>query len=181
MEIQLLRIDSRLLHGQITTSWVKSLYVERILVVSTKAANDPMWKLLMEQVAPATVRVNIISLKKMLRIMHDERFSTMKALVLVETPKDAVQLIQAGLSVKEINVGSLSFHAGAHLITDAIAVDMEDMLAFHWLHEQGYSLIAQKVASDAKKELWPILEEKTSFLKKSRKDESLNSENKVNL
>lgn len=171
MEVQLLRIDSRLLHGQITTSWVRALQVERILVVSTSAANDPIRKLLMEQVAPLSVKVNIIPMNKMLRLMKDERFSTMKVLILVETPKDAACLLHQGLAVTEVNVGALSYQQGHHLLTDSIAVNMEDVLAFQWLHQQGYAIVAQKVASDPKKDLWPIIEEKTSFLKEIQERE----------
>ena len=37
MDVKLLRIDSRLLHGQVATDWAKNTAIERILVVCDQA------------------------------------------------------------------------------------------------------------------------------------------------
>ena len=42
--IKFIRIDHRLLHGQVVFSWSKSLQINRILVVNDEAANDEFKK-----------------------------------------------------------------------------------------------------------------------------------------
>lgn len=42
--IKLVRIDHRLLHGQVVFSWTKSLGISRIIVVDDETANDEMKK-----------------------------------------------------------------------------------------------------------------------------------------
>ena len=42
--IQLLRVDHRLLHGQVAVSWVQGLGSNCIFCVGDKVANDPVWK-----------------------------------------------------------------------------------------------------------------------------------------
>ena len=54
----LARIDTRLLHGQVATSWTKATNPNRIIVVSDKVAKDDLRKKLIEQAAPTGVRVS---------------------------------------------------------------------------------------------------------------------------
>lgn len=52
IDIRLARIDDRLIHGQVTTAWSKQMDINRILVISDEAANNPMRKILLKQAAP---------------------------------------------------------------------------------------------------------------------------------
>ena len=160
MDVQLLRIDSRLLHGQVTTSWARALSIDYILVVSDAVAHDKIRKALMLQVKPANVNVKILTLAKMERLLQDSRFDTLKVMILVESPIDALTLIQKGLSIYEINIGSLSFQTGSRMITNTVSVTPEDILAFKALHQKQIALYTQKVATDAKKDFWSVLSDK---------------------
>lgn len=160
MEIRLLRIDSRLLHGQVATNWAKVLKVDRILVVSDQVARDNIRKTLIKQASPPGIRVHVIPLMKMLRIYFDPRFNSFKALILVEDPHDAQILIQNGIQVKLVNIGALSFNSTRQMVTDSISVDQDDVAAFQWMHEQGIKLDIRKVSGDSSKDLWKVLTEK---------------------
>lgn len=93
MDVRLLRIDSRLLHGQVATSWAKTTKVDRILVVSDDVAKDNLRKTLIMQAAPPGVKANVLTISKMLRIYYDSRFDFINAMILVENPVDAIRLI----------------------------------------------------------------------------------------
>ena len=86
MDVRLLRIDSRLLHGQVTTNWAKVTKVNRILVVSDKVARDRIRRTLLIQASPPGINVNVITVAKMIGIYHDIRFSLLKVMILVEEP-----------------------------------------------------------------------------------------------
>lgn len=160
MEIRLLRIDSRLLHGQVATNWAKVLKVDRILVVSDQVARDNIRKTLIKQASPPGIRVHVIPLMKMLRIYFDPRFNSFKALILVEDPHDAQILIQNGIQVKLVNIGALSFNSSRQMVTDSISVNQDDIAAFHWMHDQGIKMDIRKVSGDSSKDLWKVLTEK---------------------
>lgn len=160
MDIRFLRIDSRLIHGQITTNWIRALKINRIIVVSDSAARDELRKALMMQTVPEHIKVNVISVDKMIRLMTDERFSKFQPMVIVENVHDARRLIENGLDVKKVNIGSLSFSAGKQMVTDSIAVDPQDVDDLTWIHQQKIKLEAQKVSTDTAKDLWSILIDK---------------------
>ncbi len=160
MEVRLLRVDSRLLHGQVATNWAKVLKVDRILVVSDQVARDNIRKTLIRQASPPGIKVHVIPLMKMLRIYFDPRFNDFKALILVENPRDAQILVENGIQVKLVNVGALSFNSSRQMVTDSISVDQKDVEAFTWLHDQGVKLDIRKVSGDSSKDLWKVLTEK---------------------
>lgn len=169
MEIRLMRIDSRLLHGQVATNWAKVLKVDRILVVSDQVARDNIRKTLIRQASPPGIKVHVIPLMKMLRIYFDPRFNSFKALILVENPRDAQILVQNGIRVDLVNIGALSFNSSRKMVTDTISVDQTDVDAFTWLHDQGIKLDIRKVSGDTSKDLWKVLTEKGLVEQPSRK------------
>ena len=160
IDVKLMRIDSRLLHGQVATNWAKVLKVDRILVVSNRVAHDNIRKTLILQARPPGVKVHVITLDKMLRIYRDARFYGMRVLILVEDPIDALTLIKGGIKVEMVNVGAISFNSSRKMVSDAISVNAEDVAAFKWMHQHGIALDMREVSNDSSKDLWRVLVEK---------------------
>lgn len=160
MNVRMLRIDSRLLHGQVATSWAKETKADRILVVSNAVARDSLRRTLIMQAAPPGVRANVLTVSKMLRIYYDSRFDFINAMILVENPVDAMRLISGGMRIPTVNVGSVSFDATRRMVTDTIAVNRDDITVFVWMHRKGIELDYRKVASDSAKDFWKCLCEK---------------------
>ena len=160
MDVRLLRIDSRLLHGQVTTNWAKVTKVNRILVVSDKVARDRIRRTLLIQASPPGINVNVITVAKMIGIYHDIRFSLLKVMILVEEPLDAKRLIAGGVAVDIVNIGAISFDKTKVMVSDAIAVNDVDVAAFSWIHKKGIKLDVRKVSGDSSKDLWHALSEK---------------------
>lgn len=160
MDIRLFRIDSRLLHGQVTTNWAKVTKANRILVVSDSAAHDCIRRTLLFQAAPPGIRVNVIPIFKMISIYRDPRFDFLQVLILVENPVDAMRLISGGIKVKKVNIGALSFDNDRMMVTDTIAVSKKDVMVFIWMHRLGITLDVRKVSGDSSKDLWKALQDK---------------------
>ncbi|KRL38220.1 PTS system mannose/fructose/N-acetylgalactosamine-transporter subunit IIB [Liquorilactobacillus uvarum] len=160
MDVRLLRIDSRLLHGQVATNWAKAISVNRILVVSDRVAQDVMRKTLIMQAAPPGIKANVITVEKMIRIYNDLRFISIKPMILVEDPVDAKRLVEGGIKITSINIGAISFDSSRVMVTDTIAVGPEDVKALKWLHARGIRLDVRKVANDSSKNLWKSLLDK---------------------
>ena len=90
IDFVLARIDTRLLHGQVATNWTKATHPNRIIVVSDSVSKDELRKKLIEQAAPPGVRAHVIPLDKLVQVYNDPRFGDTKALLLFETPQDAL-------------------------------------------------------------------------------------------
>lgn len=159
MDIRLARIDSRLLHGQVATVWTKTVSPNRILVVSDVVAQDELRKMLIVQAAPPGVRANVITVDKMIEIYHSPLFDGVKPLVLTDTPQSMARLVAGGLDFKAtgIDIGSLAYSAGMVMVTNAIAVGPAEAEALYQLQAAGLTIFAQKVPTDKKVDVMPLL------------------------
>lgn len=158
MDVRLARIDDRLIHGQVATVWTKSMNVNRILVVSDAVARDRLRKELLIQAAPPGVKVNVIPVDKLIQIFPDERFDeNFKVMLLFTNPTDIERAVRQGVQLSSVNIGGMSFTKGKKMITNAVAVDAQDIEAFKYLDEQGITLEIRKVVADSKANLIELL------------------------
>lgn len=153
----LARVDSRLLHGQVATAWSKSVQPNRIIVVSDSVAHDSLRKTMIEQAAPPGVKANVVPVDKMIKVAKDPRFGNTHALLLFETPQDALRAIEGGVDIKELNLGSMAHSVGKVVITNAIAMDKHDVETLEALVAKGIKMDVRKVPSDSPENFDAIL------------------------
>lgn len=153
----LARIDTRLLHGQVATAWTKTINPNRIIVVSDNVAHDALRKSMIEQAAPPGVKANVVPIEKMIQVAKDPRFGATKALLLFETPQDALKAIEGGVDIKELNVGSMAHSQGKAVCTKAIAMGKDDVETFEKLKALGVKFDVRKVPSDSPENFETIL------------------------
>ncbi|MBS4534490.1 mannose/fructose/sorbose PTS transporter subunit IIB [Clostridium sp. D2Q-14] len=165
IKIVLARVDSRLLHGQVSTSWTKATQPNRIIVVSDAVAKDDLRKRLIEQAAPPGVKANVIPISKMVEVSKDPRFGSTKALLLFENPEDVVRVIEGGVDIKEVNVGSMAHSTGKVAVNKVLSMGKEDVANFERLKELGVKFDVRKVPNDSSVRLDELLNRAKAELK----------------
>lgn len=163
----LARIDTRLLHGQVATTWTKTTQPNRIIVVSDSVAHDDLRKKMIEQAAPPGVKANVVPIDKMIQVAKDPRFGDTKAMLLFETPQDALRAIEGGVEIKELNIGSMAHSIGKVVVNKAIAMDKNDIQTIEKLKAMGVSFNVRKVPSDSNENIDNLLKKAKTELKKA--------------
>jgi len=157
MQIPLLRIDSRLIHGQVATSWAKAVKCDAIFAISDEVAQDELRSKLLLQVAPAHLQSYVITVDKAIKVWHNPMYADRKVLWLVTKPGDIVRLIEGGVDIKQVNVGGMTHREGSKLISQAVAVDADDVAAFNRLNEMGVKMTLQQLATSPAEDVMPKL------------------------
>ncbi|WP_250277825.1 mannose/fructose/sorbose PTS transporter subunit IIA [[Clostridium] colinum] len=150
IEYVLARVDTRLLHGQVATAWTKATSPNRIIVVSDEVSKDNLRKKLIEQAAPPGVKANVIPISKLLQIAEDPRFGKTKALLLFENPQDVLRVVEGGVKLDEINIGSMAHTVGKVVVSKAISLDEKDIETYEKLKELGVKFDVRKVPNDSR-------------------------------
>ncbi|HBO37551.1 MAG TPA: PTS mannose transporter subunit IIAB [Pasteurellaceae bacterium] len=153
MNITLLRIDDRLIHGQVATSWAKAVKCEAIFAVSDEVAADSMRRDLLLQVAPEHLKSYVLPVEKAIKVYHNPKYSGKNILWLVTKPADVLRLIEGGVKIDKVNVGGMTYKDGNKLLSDAVTVGKADIEAFRKLLDLGVDLSMQKVASNPRVDL----------------------------
>lgn len=154
----LARIDSRLLHGQVATAWTKTVQPTRIIVVSDDVAHDDLRKKLIMSAAPPGVKAHVVPIDKMIQVAKDPRFGTTKAMLLFETPQDALRAIEGGVDIKELNIGSMAHSVGKVAVNKVLSLGKDDVATFDKLKDKGITFDVRKVPTDSKEDMNSIIE-----------------------
>ena len=106
-EIKLFRIDSRLIHGQIITKWLKVTQADKIVVVDETLAADDFMKEIYVAAVPKGISVDIYDTDGAMEEWERNRFGEGKALVLVRDVAACLSLYAKGFSLDSIQIGEL--------------------------------------------------------------------------
>ena len=158
MKIALVRIDDRLIHGQVVTVWSKETKCQRIIVCNDDVANDEIRRTLLTQVAPPGVQSSVVGIEKAIRVINNPKYEKDIALLLFTNPTDVLRLVEAGIDIKTINIGGMSFKEGKTQLTAAVSVNDQDIKAFKALNDKNIELEIRKVASDSKSFIMKLIE-----------------------
>lgn len=105
--IKALRVDERLIHGQVAMSWVKALGLSGLVVGNDEAASSDIQRMTLKMAVPSNVKSIIKSLDGAITLLKDPRSDKMKLMVLVSTVKDAVAVAEAFPdSIETVNIGN---------------------------------------------------------------------------
>ncbi|ABR73664.1 PTS mannose transporter subunit EIIAB [Actinobacillus succinogenes] len=157
MNISLLRIDSRLIHGQVMTSWAKAVKCEAIFAINDGVAKDDIRRELLLQIVPSHLKGYVITVEKAIKVWHNPKYAGKNIIWLVTNPADIVRLIEGGVKINSVNVGGMTYREGDKLISQAVAVNKDDVAAFKKLLELGVDMSLQQVAANRKE---PLTQEK---------------------
>ena len=131
-EYVLARIDSRLLHGQVATAWTKAVHPTRIIVVSDAVAKDQLRKNLIQQAAPPGVKAHVVPINHMIKLAKDDKhFGGQRAMLLFENPEDVLRVVEGGVPLKTINVGSMAHSIGKVQPNKVLAFSQEYIDTFN--------------------------------------------------
>lgn len=148
MAIEVVRIDDRLIHGQIVQGWLKVVQVNKILLISDEVANDSMQQILLSMAMPSTVELVVKNIKDASYELLNDVYDKDKLMVLFSNPQDVVKVFDNGIKFMSINVGGMHFTHGKTQILKNLSVDKNDVISFMKLIEKGVELETRILPSD---------------------------------
>ena len=141
--IKLVRVDHRLLHGQVIFSWTKQMSVNYIIVADDKVPNDPISMMVLSIAKPADCELSIIPFSKVKEVV--EKNADKNIMIIVKGPKEAVQLVKELPEVTEINYGGVAKKNGSKAYGKAIFLNEEELASTKELISMGKKIIIQMV------------------------------------
>ncbi len=148
--IKLVRIDDRLIHGQVAFTWVPSLGVNYVIVANDKVAKDEFQKMTLGLAKPAIAKLLITSINGAIAFLNDGKNQPLKILVLINNIKDAASLAENVAEIKSINFGGIRSKEGSTLISKAIAISNDDLPLLHEMIQKSVELEVRQVPTDSR-------------------------------
>lgn len=154
MPINVARIDDRLIHGQVITTWVKNYDIEQVLIINDKVAADKVQQSVLTMSAPPGLKVLVFGVQKFIEIFKKTPIKK-RTMLLFTNSIDVNTLIDNGLEIEKLNVGGMRMQDGRHQLSRAVAVTPEEERAFRNIIAKKLEVEVQMVPKD------PIIDLKT--------------------
>lgn len=163
MKVSALRVDDRLIHGQVAMTWTKQLRVEGIMVANDAAAQDPTQKMALQMAVPSGIRVLIKPVDEIIRMLNYPKSAKMRILVLTRTVKDALKIQENVGKIEFLNIGNVGRFDGIDasekkVLTPTIMLTEDEIQALERLVELEPETCLQQVPNDEKKLVKDLIE-----------------------
>ncbi|NLG26910.1 MAG: PTS sugar transporter subunit IIB [Chloroflexi bacterium] len=146
----LVRMDDRLLHGQVALNWVRQLRPSCVAIVDQALASAPETHALYRLALPEQVGLWIGEPAAAAEaLLGDGAVAPGAILVLVRGPTEALALFEAGVRYAALNLGMRGAAPGRARVSRQLSLSLEDRATLHALVEHGVHLTAQALPSDA--------------------------------
>jgi mannose/fructose/N-acetylgalactosamine-specific phosphotransferase system component IIB len=151
MSIVLVRIDNRLLHGQVLEAWVPAVNANCIVVANDQAAAAPFQRTLMEAAVPRGIKVVVDSVAGSAQILRRGELDAYRVLLLYATSQDALAGFCQGVEFAELNLGNMHAGAGKMKLSCTIALAPEDIENLQQLEARGVRILSQCIPADRRR------------------------------
>lgn len=146
--LALVRVDDRLLHGQVVLNWARALRPARIIVADDAVAGDDLATAALGAAAPLGVDVWIGSVDDAARALLAAEVDPQRALVLVRDAEAARRLFDAGVRYLRLNVGAVGQAPGRVRIGRQVSLRRDEWEALRYLQRAGVDVTLQARPSD---------------------------------
>jgi len=153
MPLVLVRIDDRLVHGQVVVGWGMHLNPDRIILSSDTIASSPWEKdiyMSAEATAPYPLTISVMSQDETISFLNGHLIEKEKIILLVESPQELVELVKKGLKIDKVNIGGMHYKQGKRRLAQYIFVDERDISFFKELSKMNIQLEGRDVPSGKK-------------------------------
>ena len=147
----LVRIDDRLIHGQVMTAWMKTLPAQEIIVVDDRVAKDEFMLFVLQNAAPKGVKVVALSEEDAVKRLQEGL--KVPSYILAKSPVSLKSLVEAGIDIKALNIGGMGMRQGRTVIYKNVSADEEERACIREFLEKGIDVAIQIIPSEKRFEL----------------------------
>ncbi|MEK4946482.1 MULTISPECIES: PTS sugar transporter subunit IIB [Bacilli] len=148
--LKLLRVDHRLLHGQVAFSWTQNIGADCILIANDDVPQNDIRKTTIKLAKPQGVKLVIKSIEDSIKALQSGVTDKYKLFIVVESVKDAKTLAEAYPEIQQINLGGIKVREGTRNISKAINVTSEEEELIKELVDKGIEVEIRQVPADKK-------------------------------
>lgn len=144
----LFRIDDRLIHAQVAIGWGRAMRPDRIVLADDVVSSTDWERELYAAAAAPDLAATVLSEREAVEQIAGGVFDSERIFLIVRGPREALRMIDAGLSTQEINVGGLHPRAGRRMITENVHADDAERAVLREIVKRGIRLESRALPGD---------------------------------
>ena len=145
----LIRVDDRLIHGQVMTGWVTTTWASNIIVIDDALSEDDFMQNVFKMSLPDGLDLSVYSVNDAVDVLNDPSESR-NTIVIVKTILTIKELILKGVDIRTINIGGMGAKVGRDPIYKNLAASPEEVKAIKDMIEEGRTVYFQTLPEQPK-------------------------------
>ncbi|MFQ5825232.1 MAG: PTS system mannose/fructose/N-acetylgalactosamine-transporter subunit IIB [bacterium] len=146
MAIELVRIDDRLIHGQVIVGWCPHIKPDRLILCSDEVAKND-WERAIYEDAAADYQISICTVEETAKLLRSEELEQERIFLIVDSPRIVVELLNLSVKISKVNVGGMHYDQGKRQIAPFLFVNDIDLNYFRILKNRNVVIEARDVPS----------------------------------
>ncbi len=159
MPVVLLRVDERLIHGQVVVGWGARLHPDRIVVVDDDLATSEWEQDLYRIGVPAAVEAGFVDVEQAHHLLAQWDAEPQRTILLIRDVKTLQRLAErSGLAGIEVNLGGIHHAPGRERLLPYLHLSAEEREILRDLAARGAAISARDVPSSRPVDLKELLD-----------------------
>ena len=147
-QIALVRIDDRLIHGQVVSAWIRQCPTDIIVIVDDGVAKDKFMQRVLRSTAPAGSTASAMSIADTVAFVNDPANDGCRMMLIAKGPETIEALLDGGIDIDSVIVGGMGIRAGRRRLNRNVYASEDEIATMRRLEERGtqvgYRLVPQE-------------------------------------
>ncbi len=153
----MIRVDDRLIHGQILESWLPYLKAQCVVVANDALAEDQFQMAILSMAVPERIKLRMVNVDSVKDLVEDPELSGKTTLVIVSSVMDAYRIVQNDAISWKINLGNMRSSEADKQLMYSFWVNREDIIMLKEMLSKGVSINLQSVPREKEIDIKYIL------------------------
>lgn len=158
-EIAVVRVDSRLIHGQVLTRFVNAVNANRIIIIDSELANDPYLVSIFKMSTPPGTGLEVYDAAEAADIYRQDCFGEGRVIVLFKNLEQVQQAYANGFTFKQLQLAGLGSGPGRKLIHRTVSVTEQGAQTLKMLCDNGVEVYFQSLPDEQPEDAFSALAE----------------------
>ncbi|MDY2778070.1 MAG: PTS sugar transporter subunit IIB [Collinsella sp.] len=155
--IKAVRVDHRLLHGQVAFSWVRHVGADCILIANDAVAGDELRKSVLKMAKPQGCKLVIKTVDDSIAAIQSGVTDKYNLFIITESIEDVWRLCEGVPQIREVNLGGIKVEEGKRQISEAVFVSEGECDRIRQLDAAGIHVFVQMTPSDRSDEAMKLI------------------------
>ena len=147
-QISLVRVDFRLIHGQVVAKWLKQLQANKIVIVNNALAKDPFMSKIYKMATPPNVKCSIVDIDTFMAAWEKNQLGEGNVLLLFKDVSSVLQTWKRGFPIPQLQIGGLGAGPGRKTIYQNMSLDQDDASFLNEMSKGSVKIIFQATPDD---------------------------------
>lgn len=147
-ELALVRVDSRLIHGQILSRWVDEVGADRVIIIDTELANDPYLVSIFKMSTPPGTELQVYDTAEAAELYAQNEMGEGRAIVLFKNLEQVGEAYEAGFRMDGLQLAGLGSGPGRKLVFRTVSVTDRGAEIIKKLSDDGVDVYFQALPDE---------------------------------